>query len=237
MSITRAVEPEWLDELPVDDERAVRSRRDLRGINALMLNAALIAGELKPRCSGRSDIQIAELGAGDGTFMLQLARKMPLATASVVLLDRQEFVDPGIQQALTRHGYAVERAVSDVFEWLESSRATFDVMIANLFLHHFDAQRLARLLTLIESRTTLFVACEPRRSRVALAASRLLGLIGCNDVTRHDAVVSVRAGFAGAELSALWPNCEQWHIEERAAGPFSHLFVASQTAASEATPT
>jgi hypothetical protein len=45
-------------------------------------------------------------------------------------------------------------------------------------------------------------------------------------VTRHDAVLSVRAGFAGRELSALWPSADGWKLEERRAGLFSHLFVA-----------
>jgi hypothetical protein len=63
---------------------------------------------------------------------------------------------------------------------------------------------------------------------LALQASRLLGLIGCNEVTRHDAVVSVRAGFVDQELSALWPERTRWHLQEEAAGLFSHCFVAQQ---------
>jgi hypothetical protein len=79
--------------------------------------------------------------------------------------------------------------------------------------------------------TPLFVACEPRRSSMALAGSRLLGFIGCNDVTRHDAVVSVRAGFSDGELSDAWPAGPGWSLEERPAPPFSHLFVARRNAA------
>jgi hypothetical protein len=51
-------------------------------------------------------------------------------------------------------------------------------------------------------------------------------LIGCNAVTRHDAAASVRAGFAGRELSALWPARPGWRLREGRAGLFSHLFVA-----------
>jgi hypothetical protein len=47
-------------------------------------------------------------------------------------------------------------------------------------------------------------------------------------VTRHDAVVSVRAGFADRELSALWPSGMTWTLRERARGLFSHCFVASR---------
>ncbi|HMJ90456.1 MAG TPA: hypothetical protein VK530_11595, partial [Candidatus Acidoferrum sp.] len=79
---------------------------------------------------------------------------------------------------------------------------------------------------LVAARTNLFVACEPRRSALALAASRSVALVGCGPVTRHDAVVSVRAGFRSSELSALWPETGTWRLIERRAGLFSHLFVA-----------
>ena len=67
-------------------------------------------------------------------------------------------------------------------------------------------------------------------SRAVSLGCRLMWLIGCNDVTRHDAVVSVRAGFTNRELSALW-TASGWKLEERAAPPFSHLFVARRDAA------
>ena len=99
-------------------------------------------------------------------------------------------------------------------------------MIANLFLHHFEDSPLRALLEQVSTRAELFVACEPRRDWLTLRASRLVGWIGCNAVTRHDAPISVRAGFAGHELSALWPAGGDWHTEEGPVGPFSHHFVA-----------
>jgi hypothetical protein len=50
-------------------------------------------------------------------------------------------------------------------------------------------------------------------------------MVGCSEVTRHDAIVSVRAGFAGRELSMLWP-AEGWDTAEKSAGLFSHSFAA-----------
>jgi hypothetical protein len=44
-------------------------------------------------------------------------------------------------------------------------------------------------------------------------------------VTRHDAPASVRAGFAGLELSALWPNEGRWELHE-STRLFAHCFVA-----------
>ena len=101
-----------------------------------------------------------------------------------------------------------------------------DIVIANLFLHHFSADQLTGLFGALADRASLFVALEPRRGAWPLFGSRLLGLIGCNAVTRHDARVSVRAGFAATELSSLWPPSADWELSERSAGLFSHVFVA-----------
>ena len=105
----------------------------------------------------------------------------------------------------------------------------WDLIVANLFLHHFEGAPLAGLLAAAAARGDRFLACEPRRSRLALAASRLVGAIGANAVTREDAVLSVHAGFCGNEIAALWPSEAGWRIDERPAGWFSHCFVAERT--------
>src|SRR2546430_10100919 len=62
----RQIEPEWLDELPADDARAIRSRRDLRRVNAWMGNARVIAAASREAFRDRPPKQIVDLGAGDG---------------------------------------------------------------------------------------------------------------------------------------------------------------------------
>ena len=101
--------------------------------------------------------------------------------------------------------------------------------MANLFLHHFSESQLSRIFSGLSARTGLVVAVEPRRGPIAMLLSKCVGLIGCNHVTRHDAVKSVRAGFAQKELSRLWPAKQDWELQEHLAGPFSHLFLARRT--------
>lgn len=224
----RYLQPEILDELPVDDPRAIQSRRDLQKVNAFMghtgtVMRAIRAAKTPPRL-------IVELGAGDGTFLLRIARRLGArARMRAVLLDRRPSVSTETRQGFNAAGWDVEICESDVFEWLCRPQAeTADVTVANLFLHHFREGQLAHLLNLAAQQTKRFVACEPRRSRMALAGASMLGLIGCNDVTMHDADVSVRAGFRDRELSALWPPDAGWHVTERRAGLFSHALVAEQ---------
>jgi hypothetical protein len=223
----RIIEPELLDELPPGDPRAVRSRRDLRRVNAWMCNHATMARALQAGLNGHAPKQITELGAGDGHFLLRVAKKMAPRhpNVSVTLLDRQRIVLPATLTSFTSLGWHAEAIVADVFDWPRVSAAT-EIVIANLFLHHFDDARLADLFRMIAGRTRLFVAIEPRRARWPRFCSRLLWLIGCSSVTRHDAAVSIRAGFLNTELSALWPAGGNWQLTEGPAGPFSHLFVA-----------
>ena len=173
---------------------------------------------------------VVELGTGDGTFLLRIAKRLGAqAGTRALLVDRRPSLSAATRQGFKAAGWEIDICESDVFEWLCRPRAeTADVTVANLFLHHFREGELAHLLNLAAQQTKRFIACEPRRSRTALAGASLLRLIGCNDVTVHDADVSVRAGFRDRELTALWPPDAGWRITERRAGLFSHAFVAAR---------
>jgi hypothetical protein len=224
----RNIQPEILDELAVDDPRAIQSRRDLRKVNAFMghtrmMTRALRATAIPPRI-------LVELGSGDGTFLLRVVQRLGRQTGRrAMLVDRRPSVSAATRDGFKAAGWTLDICESDVFEWLCRPRAeTADVTIANLFLHHFREGELAHLLNLAAEQTTRFIACEPRRSRAALAGTSLLPLLGCNDVTLHDARVSVRAGFRDREVSALWPPDAGWQLSERQRGLFTHAFVAAR---------
>jgi len=228
----RSLQAELLDELPAVDPRAVGSRRDLRRINALMGNARLMARAVRGAASQAAPRRIVDLGAGDGTFLLGWVRRMPsLASGSEVLLvDRHDAADAGVVTALSARGFRPRSVQADGLEWLrEQPTEAGTWVLANLFLHHFTAESLRALFNALAEKAELCCACEPRRGGWSLAASQMLGLIGANAVTRHDAAVSVRAGFQGEELSALWPADPRWRLREYRAGLFSHLFLAQRT--------
>jgi hypothetical protein len=220
----RLLTPELLDSLAADDPRAVRSRRDLVRINAVMMQhrimAKALAGLPRPRL-------LADLGGGDGRFLLSVARRLKQWWGvKAVILDRQAIVSRDTQEAFQALGWSCEVAQGDIFETLP--HLSPDIVTANLFLHHLENVELTQLLGSVAGRATGFVACEPRRSTFALLGARLVFGLGANDVSRHDALASVRAGFAGAELSSLWPKSPGWTVQERGVFPFTHLFVAEQ---------
>jgi hypothetical protein len=219
----RILTPEILDFLEPDDPRALRSRRDLARINAVMGQSAIMAKLLE---SVPAPGLLADLGGGDGRFLLKVAKRLAKrwTKVKVVILDRQSIIATKTHADFAALGWSCESLRGDIFESLPQLRP--DIVTANLFLHHFDDAALARLLRLVASRTRSFVACEPHRSGLALLGARLVSVLGANDVTRHDAVASVRAGFRDHELSALWPQDDAWICNESAVFPFTQVFRA-----------
>ena len=227
MTLPRKVAAERLDGLAPEDPQAQGSRRDLIRINGLRRAPGIMSNLLAPHRFER----ILEIGAGDGGLMLSVARRLAPQNPGpcVTLLDRHTLLPGAGKAAYGRAGWGCETIAADVFEYLGSRGSErFDAITTNLFLHHFEDDRLAELLRLVAAKTDLFVACEPRRSTFSLAGSGMLWAIGCNGVTRYDARVSVLAGFREGEITALWPDPLGWTLQERMAAPFSHTFKAER---------
>jgi len=222
----RIVEPELLDDLLPADSRAIQSRRDLQRLNFFMGSVGIVARKLE-RSFDETPKKIVDLGAGGGTFMLQLAKRLAnrWKNVEVVLVDRQALVSPGTKEEILQLGWRIQIISADVFDWI-SRCDTVDCIVTNLFLHHFEPEKLSELLRLASEKTKVFLACEPRRSFAGTIGAKFIWMIGCNEVTRHDAPVSVRAGFREKEISELWPRSGNWKIEEASAGFFSHTFCA-----------
>ncbi len=250
MTLVRTVAAEELDSLGPDDPAAMRSRRDLRRVHRAMGTCAILTRELQAVRAGRpgagadagAPVRVLELGAGDGTLMLRVAQALTPRWPSVhlTLLDRVDLLEPATRAGYRAAGWTAAVQTLNALDWARQQQARYaagqpgrprwDLVVANLFLHHFQAPELQLLLAAIARCSRAFVACEPRRSSVALAASHCIGALGTNRITRADAVTSVRAGFCGHELGALWGGGAAWLLTERPAGLFGHCFRAERSA-------
>ncbi|MDB5870341.1 MAG: hypothetical protein JWP96_2673 [Polaromonas sp.] len=237
----RVVSPETLDSLAESDPAAQASRRDLQRVHRVMGTQAMLVHALRRLIDSRpadAPLRLLELGAGDGSLMLGVARELKgqFPAVELTLLDRQSLVSRATVAGYADAGWTATAQVIDVFDWMagnepakHSISSPWDLIVSNLFLHHFEGPALKSLLAAIEARSLRFFACEPHRDRLALAASHAIGAMGANAVTRKDAVLSVHAGFRAWEISALWPeNQARWALSEYPSGLFSHCFYAGR---------
>jgi hypothetical protein len=237
----RRVIPEVLDSLHYQDPDALRARRDLRTVHRAMGTRHILLRALgRLRCTWPTNrpLRVLEIGAGDGTQLLEVARCLQPAWPAVelTLLDRQALISPATQQAYRALGWNARPCVGDVLNvalWrsdpVHADVQRWDLVLANLFLHHFHDAPLRSLLADIAASSDRVLACEPRRAGLAWAGSHLIGLLGVNAVTREDAVLSVQAGFCAQEISDLWPAANPtWCLREAPAGLFSQVFSAQR---------
>ncbi len=197
---SRSVIPEILDHLPADDPEAIRSRRDLRRINFLMGNERWICRTIRkfPAAASRG---IVELGAGDGALISKCAVMFPEVDLTACdLAPHPAALDSRVQ-------WSQGDLLSDHHE------LSGGVLVANLFLHHFEGESLRALGALCEG-FEVVVFCEPDRAMLPhwLGASIWPWI---NRVTRHDMHVSIDAGFSRGELPTLLGlNPKKWEFSE-----------------------
>ena len=180
----RTIQPEILDTLSPEDPAALHNRRDLRIINRLMGNPGWFARALTAVL--RPGDRILELGAGTGELSRSLAGR--------------GFRIDGLDLWPRPPGWPAASA------WHQADLRTFagygdySVIIASFILHQFTAPELAAVGEKLRA-ARVILACEPLRLRRNQRAWALLApLLGANFVSRHDAHVSIAAGFLRAEL-------------------------------------
>ena len=176
----RNIQPEILDELarrrPARHSVAARSAEGQR-VHGTPGDgrARACARRRRPRAF------VVELGAGDGTFLLRVAKRLGRQTGMrALLVDRR----PSLSAA-TRNGFEAagwddrHLRVRCVRVAVRAPHRTADATVANLFLHHFREGELAHLLNLARRQTNTLhrvraaaIAHRARR-RVAAAPARL----------------------------------------------------------------
>lgn len=199
MTTQRQLEPEILDDLDPADPRAITSRRDLRRINFLMGNERWILRQVARRPAAARGI--TEWGAGDGHLLARLAAHGPAAGIDRVARPADLPPDLGWHAA----------------DLLDTDPATAaqpgGLVVANLLLHHFDEAQLRRLGAHLRASGSTLICVEPRRSPAALACGKAM-LPWVSEVTRHDMIVSIRAGFRAGELAPKLGLTDDWHPRE-----------------------
>jgi SAM-dependent methyltransferase len=190
----RSTEPELLDsELPPTE--VAKSLADLRFVNRWLSARGrlrrVVAAHLPPG-GGR----LLDVGCGSGDVLAWLADQIHPAMAVGVDLK------PLHLQHAPRH---LGRVAGDVRR-LPFRDASFDVVTASLFLHHFDEGALSQLLReLARLARRAIVVSDLERALVPLLFGRaVFPLVFEAPVSVHDGLVSIRRGFRVPELRAAF---------------------------------
>ena len=195
----RLLTAEILDTMDPSDPRAIRSRWELRWINAFLGNERRILREL--RRQGETVTSIVELGAGQGFLCEKLFGTFHGSRVIGLDLAPRPPHLPG----------NIDWVRGDFLETLPG--ITGETCIGSLILHHFSDMDLGRLGGLLGRFHTL-VFCEPLRRPLPMFLSRM-ALPFTGEVTRHDMPASIRAGFRKGELPLLLGlDPSRWEIRE-----------------------
>lgn len=200
---SRVVQQELLETYPDDHPDAIIGREDLLLVNAVMGNHRWM--EKKLRALYQPGWHITEIGAGDGSLSLR-------------------FLQQGICTAKDLHAFDLAgrparwpaAAAWTQGDLLKQPLPDSEVLVANLFLHHFRDEQLSELGRRISPKTRLILAAEPDRRRIHTLGGKLLcWLAELHPITRFDMQVSIRAGFRGDELKLALRLGPEWHSEVR----------------------
>jgi ubiquinone/menaquinone biosynthesis C-methylase UbiE len=194
---------EWLDDDFGTPKEIQQSFDDLWRINRWLggVSGCLHLLENYFDRRGSRQVRILDVGSGDSrlTRYLQgeLARRN--RTAKFVALDKRL----GHLRNGHRSTGKLSRVVGDVKD-LPFPEKSFDVVICNLFLHHFsgdDAVKLLCRLAGIASEAVLINDLE--RHPLPYAFIRVAWPFARSRITRHDGAASVRQAYTKDELATL----------------------------------
>jgi len=199
----RVPSQEWLDDDLGTPAEIKRSFDDLWRINR-WLGGVSGCLHLLDRYFARRDsrrVRVLEVGAGDSRLAAYLQAELERRNRSV------EFVALDRRLSHLRNGNPsagrLLRIVGDVSD-LPFPKESFEVVICNLFLHHFsesEAVKLLRRLGEVASDAVLINDLE--RHPLPYFFIRLAWPFARSRITRHDGAASVRQAYTKDELESL----------------------------------
>ncbi len=158
---------------------------------------------------------IVEIGAGNGELIHRLAKLFPDSRVSAY----------DLSPAPKTSGSPVIWHQGDLFQ---ADPPTGGVLVANLFVHHFEGDALGMLGRWMRAFEVIIIN-EPDRSGFPHFLGGIMHPF-INRVTRHDMHVSIRAGFRQGEIQE-WLGLEpaSWHVTETSTWRGARRVVASRT--------
>lgn len=217
--MNRVVAQEILETLADDDPAAIRGRKDLLLVNGIMGNHRWVTSTLRRRM--RPGWRILEIGAGDGALSRKFLAKGLCTAGQLHAMDLAGRPADWPQDAHWYQGDLFQNPIPDT-----------EVVVANLFLHHFEDHQLGQLGRNLPDSVRCIIAAEPARYAFHKFQGALFSrLTGLHAITRFDMQVSIRAGFRGDELARALRLGPEWSCRARCTAFGAYRFEATRQTA------
>lgn len=212
----RATEPESLD-LGVPEDEAIRSLRDLRRVNRWLGGRRSLLGAIRPFLARGG--RLLDVGCGSADLPAEVVTRSPVPVTAVA-------VDVRLLH-LRQAPATVRRVVGDA-RALPFPPASFDVVAASLFLHHFDGPEVAALLALLFrlARRALIVNDLHRALVPFVFARSVFPFVFESRVSVEDGLLSIRRAFRPHELRQAFAEAAIPHVRIERRFPYRLVAVA-----------
>jgi SAM-dependent methyltransferase len=213
----RATDRELLD-VGVEKEETRKSLGDLRFVNRWLGNRGAVRRAVRDHLPAGG--RLLDVGCGSADLPADLLARLPgplLAAGLDVKLAH-----------LRAAPRSVRRVVADVRR-LPFPDRSFDVVTAQLFLHHFDAEELPALLRdLARLARRALVVNDLHRALMPFLFGRLaFPVLFRSRVSVYDGLLSIRRGFRPVELRAAFDAAGLPGVAIRRSFPYRLLAVAT----------
>jgi 2-polyprenyl-3-methyl-5-hydroxy-6-metoxy-1,4-benzoquinol methylase len=228
----RSHEPEILDRADNSYEALAEALADIQKVNRFLGGTPALVRALASLVeeAGLRDFSVLDVGTGSADIpraVVRFARETG-RRARVVALDRNPHV-VAFAWKETRGWPEISLVLGDAFR-MPAAPASFDFVIASMFLHHFAHAEAAELLRAFDGAARRAVLVNDlARNRIPWLFIRAAGaLLRRSPMFRNDAPLSVLRGFTAAELAAAARDAGLEHASVARRFPYRLVLVAKK---------
>lgn len=189
MFFKRSYDLEILDDFSIKDNRIDSALKELKVINSLLGGNKISREGIRMLISNLNALSILDIGAGASDILISI--KKDINNPDIYSLDRNQRTC----KYLKDHSPEINVICGDVL--FLPYHATFDIVHASLFLHHFNEEQIKKILiSLLNLSSRGIVINDLHRSIFAWLGIKILTILFSNSkAVKYDGPLSVKRGF------------------------------------------